>query len=426
SPTTTTSVAIPSVERPWLFEAEGFSLPNHEAGRILPTESQMKVTKSSVNVTDSSISDYDSVDESLVYSTPLPSLEYLNRILVNFCDEKRISQNFFSPYTTKQNGVVERKNRTLIEAARSMLSGSIFSKQYRTEAVVNMDDPNITMEEYIRLEEEKARRHVIVLNDMLTPEVTLSCEHTVSPLNDNKIDFRILFDESDDEDYMVIYDKNSFSYKIIFVDDLKMNSENDNEKVNMPLFPSPEHTVSYFDDLDYFKDFEKEFPSIVYNDALTSKSDFLTEPTVSPQHIDELNLKDETSLSEYDEEKQNVLYFNSLFPFNVIYPDDLKSDKDNDDDKFNIKQSSGGNVINTDDGAYAQMSNKLLETSHDTSNKFFKTKTFIKDLNFNIMTWNHLNKGMSFIFLIKNLYVPFGIPFDPKLFYKDGIKLGQV
>ncbi|GJW48764.1 retrovirus-related pol polyprotein from transposon TNT 1-94 [Tanacetum coccineum] len=55
--------------------------------------------------------------------------------LVNFCDEKGISQNFSSPYTPKQNGVAERKNRTLIEAARIMLSGSVFSKQYWTEAV---------------------------------------------------------------------------------------------------------------------------------------------------------------------------------------------------------------------------------------------------------------------------------------------------
>ncbi|GJZ36350.1 hypothetical protein Tco_0582541, partial [Tanacetum coccineum] len=94
--------------------------------------------------------------------------------------------------------------------------------------------------------------------------------------------------------------------------------------------------------------------AIVYNDALTSKLNFLTEPTVSPQHIDEFNLKDETSLSECVKEEQNVLYFNDLFPFNVIYPDDSKSDKDNDDDKINIKHSSGGNVINTNDGAYAQ------------------------------------------------------------------------
>nr|GEW46851.1 RNA-directed DNA polymerase, eukaryota, reverse transcriptase zinc-binding domain protein [Tanacetum cinerariifolium] len=119
-----------------------------------------------------------------------------------------------------------------------------------------------------------------------------------------------------------------------------MDSENDYDKVNMPLFPSPEPTVSYFDDLNFLKDFEKEFLPIVYNDALTSKSDILTEPTINPQHIDELNLKYETSLSECDEEEQNVLYFNYLFPSNVIYSDDSKSNKDN-DDKIDIKHSSG-------------------------------------------------------------------------------------
>ncbi|GJY45546.1 hypothetical protein Tco_0434609 [Tanacetum coccineum] len=50
---------------------------------------------------------------------------------------------------------------------------------------------------------------------------------------------------------------------------------------------------------------------------------------------------DETSLSEYDEEEQNVLYFNDLFPFNIIYLDDLKSDKDNDDNQIDIIQSLG-------------------------------------------------------------------------------------
>ncbi|GJS57113.1 hypothetical protein Tco_0651897 [Tanacetum coccineum] len=160
----------------------------------------------------------------------------------------------------------------------------------------------------------------IVLNDALTSEVTLSCEPTVSPLNDNKIDFRISFDESDDEDYT------------------------------------------------------NEFPAIVYNDALMSKSDFLTEATIDPQHINELNLKDETSLSECDEEEQNVLYFNDLFPFNIIYPDDSKSDKGNDDNKIDIEHSLGNlsvkslpDVINIDDGAYVHGSNKLLETSLNTA-----------------------------------------------------------
>ncbi|GJY16096.1 putative reverse transcriptase domain-containing protein, partial [Tanacetum coccineum] len=179
------------------------------------------------------------------------------------------------------------------------------------------------------------------LHDILHRYVSLFCEPTVSSLNNNEIDFRISFDESDDEDYTVIYDKNSYAYKIIYVDDLRTDSENDNDKVNMPLFPSPEPTVSYFDNLDYFKDFEKEFSAIVYNDALTSKLDFLTEPTISPQRIDDFNLKDETSLYECEEEEQNVLYFNDLYPFNIIYPDNSKSDKDNDDDKIDIEQSSG-------------------------------------------------------------------------------------
>ncbi|GJW99767.1 hypothetical protein Tco_0183681 [Tanacetum coccineum] len=168
-----------------------------------------------------------------------------------------------------------------------------------------MDDPNITMEEYIMLEDEKACRRgkvynwetatygkigsdedvhdlrsveteflAIVFNDKLTFEESLSCEPTVSPLNDNEIDFKISFDESDDEDYMVDFDKNSFSYKIIYVNDLKMVLKNDNDKFNMHLLPSPKPTVSYLDDLDFLKDFENEFPAIVYNDALTSKSDF--------------------------------------------------------------------------------------------------------------------------------------------------------
>nr|GEX26029.1 hypothetical protein [Tanacetum cinerariifolium] len=178
---------------------------------------------------------------------------------------------------------------------------------------VKMDNLNITIEEYIRLEEKKACRRdkvynwetamygkiwnnkdvhdlksieteflAIVFSDTLTSKTSLSCEPTASSLNDNQIDFRISFDESDDEDCMVIFDKKLFSFKIIFVNDLKTDSKNDNDKVNMPLLPSPEPTVSCIDDLDFFKDFENEFPAFVYNDALTSKSDFSTEPTLCP------------------------------------------------------------------------------------------------------------------------------------------------
>ncbi|GJY94374.1 reverse transcriptase domain-containing protein [Tanacetum coccineum] len=124
----------------------------------------------------------------------------------------------------------------------------------------------------------------IVFDNTLT---TIQSKPTACPPNENELDFRISLDESDDEDYTVVYDENSFSYKIISVNNLKTDFENDNDKVNIPSFPSPEPDASYFNDLDFFKEFETEFPAIVYHDALMSILDFLTKPTVSPQHIDE-------------------------------------------------------------------------------------------------------------------------------------------
>nr|GEV41394.1 hypothetical protein [Tanacetum cinerariifolium] len=72
-----TKVSIPGIERPWLSEAKRFTLPNHEAGRILLAESQVKIIDPFVSITDSSATENDLADESLVCSTPLPLLEKL-------------------------------------------------------------------------------------------------------------------------------------------------------------------------------------------------------------------------------------------------------------------------------------------------------------------------------------------------------------
>ncbi|GKA29164.1 hypothetical protein Tco_0715409 [Tanacetum coccineum] len=116
-----------------------------------------------------------------------------------------------------------------------------------------MDDPNITMEEYIRLEEEKARRRgqnydwksatygkvkyfedinyfrdfetefpAIVFNDILISKPETPSKPIVSSPIDKKFDFNfeISFDEYDDEDYTFTYDKNSSN-----VDDIKTKGE---------------------------------------------------------------------------------------------------------------------------------------------------------------------------------------------------------
>nr|GEY85476.1 hypothetical protein [Tanacetum cinerariifolium]GEY85968.1 hypothetical protein [Tanacetum cinerariifolium] len=74
-----------------------------------------------------------------------------------------------------------------------------------------MDDPNITMEEYIRLEEEKARRRGKVYN-WETATYALSCDPMISSLNDED-DFRISFDEFDDEEYSI---RTMMMIKLIF------------------------------------------------------------------------------------------------------------------------------------------------------------------------------------------------------------------
>nr|GEU89753.1 hypothetical protein [Tanacetum cinerariifolium] len=100
-----------------------------------------------------------------------------------------------------------------------------------TKQTAGVIPKGLALQEYIRLEEEKARRHGkvykwetakygkiwydedvqdtrsietefpdIVFNDNLTSNKTPSCEPTLSSLND-EIDFRVSFDNSDDEDY---------------------------------------------------------------------------------------------------------------------------------------------------------------------------------------------------------------------------------
>jgi transposase InsO family protein len=50
--------------------------------------------------------------------------EFRNTHVEEFLDEDGIKHELSAPYTPQQNGIVERKNRTLIEAARTMLDES--------------------------------------------------------------------------------------------------------------------------------------------------------------------------------------------------------------------------------------------------------------------------------------------------------------
>ncbi|GJU45927.1 putative ribonuclease H-like domain-containing protein [Tanacetum coccineum] len=61
--------------------------------------------------------------------------EFKNNVMDEFCREKGIKREYSVARTPQQNGVAERKNRTLIEAARTMLADSKLPITFWAEAV---------------------------------------------------------------------------------------------------------------------------------------------------------------------------------------------------------------------------------------------------------------------------------------------------
>jgi hypothetical protein len=61
--------------------------------------------------------------------------EFKNSQIEGFLEEEDIKHEFSSPYTPQQNGVVERKNRTLMDMARTMFEEYKASNRFWAEAI---------------------------------------------------------------------------------------------------------------------------------------------------------------------------------------------------------------------------------------------------------------------------------------------------
>ena len=61
--------------------------------------------------------------------------EFQNERFDKFCNKSRIKHNFSTPRTPQQNGVVERKNHSLEELARTMLNETGLPKYFWADAV---------------------------------------------------------------------------------------------------------------------------------------------------------------------------------------------------------------------------------------------------------------------------------------------------
>ncbi|GKC40869.1 ribonuclease H-like domain-containing protein, partial [Tanacetum coccineum] len=66
--------------------------------------------------------------------------EFKNRDIIEFCGSKGIKREYSNARTPQQNGVAERKNMTLIEAARTMLADSFLPNTFWAEAPVRSEN----------------------------------------------------------------------------------------------------------------------------------------------------------------------------------------------------------------------------------------------------------------------------------------------
>nr|GEV05120.1 hypothetical protein [Tanacetum cinerariifolium] len=136
-------------------------------------------------------------------------IEFKNNDLNQFCGMKGIKKEFSVPKTPQQNGIAERKNRTRIEAARTMLVDSLLPIPFWAEAV------NTAC--YVHNRVLVTKPHNKTLYELLhgrTPSIgfmrPFSCHVTIL----NTLDSLGKFEGKVDEEFLVGYSVNSKAFRV--------------------------------------------------------------------------------------------------------------------------------------------------------------------------------------------------------------------
>ncbi|GKA32440.1 putative ribonuclease H-like domain-containing protein [Tanacetum coccineum] len=135
--------------------------------------------------------------------------EFKNRVMLEFCGEKGIKQEFSNARTPQQNGVAERMNRTLIEAARTMLADSHLPTTFWAEAVntacYTFNRVRVTKPQH-KTPYELLFGHKPILSYIRPFGCHVTILNTLSPLGK--------FDGKSDEGFLVGYSVNSKAFRV--------------------------------------------------------------------------------------------------------------------------------------------------------------------------------------------------------------------
>ncbi|GJS71367.1 putative ribonuclease H-like domain-containing protein [Tanacetum coccineum] len=135
--------------------------------------------------------------------------EFKNRVMSEFCEKKGIEKEFSVARTPRQNGVAERRNRTLIEAARTMLADSKLPTTFWAEAVNTaccVQNRVLVVKPYNKTPYELFRCRTSALSFMRP----FGCHVTIL----NTLDYLGKFDGKSDEGFFVGYSMNSKAFRV--------------------------------------------------------------------------------------------------------------------------------------------------------------------------------------------------------------------
>ncbi|GKB91196.1 putative ribonuclease H-like domain-containing protein [Tanacetum coccineum] len=135
--------------------------------------------------------------------------EFKNRVMSEFCEEKGIKKEFSTTRTPQQNDVAERRNRTLIETARSMLADSklpttFWAKVVNTACYVQNRVLVVKPHNKTPYELFRGRTHAL---SFMRP---FGCHVTIL----NTLDYLGKFDGKSDEGFFVGYSMNSKAFRV--------------------------------------------------------------------------------------------------------------------------------------------------------------------------------------------------------------------
>ncbi|GJY77871.1 putative ribonuclease H-like domain-containing protein [Tanacetum coccineum] len=135
--------------------------------------------------------------------------EFKNRVISEFCEEKCIKKEFSAARTLQQNCVAKRRNRTLIEAARTMLADSKLPTIFWAEAVNTafyVQNRVLVVKPHNKTPYELFRGRTPALSFMRP----FGCHLTILKI----LDYLGKFDEKLDEGFFVGYSMNSKDFRV--------------------------------------------------------------------------------------------------------------------------------------------------------------------------------------------------------------------